>query len=69
MADLENYRISSLPKQIDPMEKLINDLTGNAKASILENELGESYQLYKELNNLLEMDKLQMRMPYSFKID
>ena len=69
MADLENYRISSLPKQIDPMEELINDLTGNAKASILENELGESYQLYKELNNLLEMDKVQMRMPYSFKIN
>ena len=69
MAGLENYRISSLPKQIDPMEELIKDLTGGAKASILENELGESYQLYKELNNLLEMDKVQMRIPYSFEIN
>ena len=69
MASLENYRISSLPKQIDPVEELIKDLTGGAKASILENELGKSYQLYKEVNNILEMDEVQMRMPYSFEIN
>ena len=69
MASLENFRITSLPKQIDPMEKLIKDLKGGAKASIIENELGESYQFYKEVNNILEMDKVQMRMPYSFKIN
>ena len=58
-----------LPKQIDPMEELIKDLTGGAKVSILENELGESYQLYKEINNILEMDEVQMRMPYFFEIN
>ena len=68
MANLENYRISYLPKQIDPMEELIKDLTGGAKASILENELGKTYKLYKEVNNILEMDEEQMRMPYSFEI-
>ena len=68
MANLENYRISYLPKQIDPMEELIKDLTGGAKASILENELGKTYKLYKEVNNILEMDEVQMRMPYSFEI-
>ena len=60
---------SYLPKQIDPMEELIKDLTGGAKVSILENELGESYQLYKEVNNILEMDEVQMRMPYFFEIN
>ncbi len=69
MAGLENYRINYLPKQIDPMEELIKDLTGGAKASVLENELGESYQLYKEVNNFLEMDEVQMRIPYSFEIN
>lgn len=69
MAELENYRISSLPKQLDPMEELLKDITGGAKASILENELGNSYQLYKEVNNILEMDEVQMRMPYSFEIN
>lgn len=69
MADLENYRISALPKQLDPMEELLKDITGGAKASILENELGQSYQLYREVNNILEMDKLQMRMPYHFEIN
>ena len=69
MAGLENYRTSSLPKQIDPMEELIKDLTGGVKASIIENELGEPYQLYKEVNNILEIDEVQMRMPYSFEIN
>lgn len=69
MANLENYRIRSLPKQLDPIEELLKDITGGAKASILENELGNSYQVYKELNNILEMDEVQMRMPYSFEIN
>ena len=35
MANLDNCRISSLPKQIDPMEELIKDLTGGAKSVYL----------------------------------
>ena len=69
MAGLENYRISFLPKQIDPMQEFIKNLTGVVKTSIFEKELGEPYQLYKEVNNILEMDKVQMRMPYYFEIN
>jgi protease-4 len=68
MADLEEYRISNLPKQKDPMEELIKELSGQARASIIEDELGASYQYYKELKNILEMDQLQARMPYYFEI-
>lgn len=69
MAKLENYRISSLPKQLDPMEELIKELTGGAKASILETELAGTHQIYKEMNNILKMDKVQMRLPYHFEIN
>lgn len=69
MADLENYRISSLPEQLDPMQELIKEITGGAKAAIMEDELGESYKFYKELQHILEMDKLQTRMPLYFEIN
>lgn len=68
MAKLENYRISSLPKQKDPMEELIKDLQGNAKASIMKDELKSAYPFYEELKSVLEMDKIQMRMPYHFEL-
>ena len=68
MAKLENYRISSLPKQKDPMEELIKDLQGNAKASIMKDELKNAYPFYEELKSVLEMDKIQMRMPYHFEL-
>jgi protease IV len=69
MADLENYRISSLPEQLDPVQELIKEITGGAKAAILEDELGESYKFYKELNNILELDQIQTRMPLYFEIN
>lgn len=69
MADLENYRISNLPEQLDPMQELIKEITGGAKAAIMEDELGESYKFYKELQHVLEMDKLQTRMPLYFEIN
>ena len=69
MADLENYRISSLPEQLDPVQELIKEITGGAKAAILEDELGESYKFYKELNNILKLDQIQTRMPLYFEIN
>ena len=50
------------------MEELIKDLQGNAKASIMKDELKNAYPFYEELKSVLEMDKIQMRMPYHFEL-
>ena len=69
MAKLESYRIKSLPEQIDPMEELINNFTGTSKAYFLKNELGDSYKYYKNINQIINMDELQMRLPLYYEIN
>ena len=69
MAKLESYRIKSLPEQIDPMEELINNFTGISKAYFLKNELGNSFKYYKNINQIINMDELQMRLPLYYEIN
>ena len=68
MAGVDHYRIVSLPVQEDPYQKLIKDLSGNIKVSLLKKELGESYQYYKNLKDLVFSSGIQMEMPYYFDI-
>ena len=68
MANLEQYRIVSLPRQIDPFQKLLKDLTGDIKSGILQSELGESYRHYRNLKEIIHAEGIQMRLPYSIEI-
>ena len=68
MAGLDNYRIISLPKQEDPFQKLVNQLSGNIKARIIKSELGMAYRHYHNLDQLLQMDGIQTRLPYEIEI-
>ena len=69
MANLESYRIKSLPEKIDQMEELLNNFTGTSKAYFLKNELGDSYKYYKNINQIINMDELQMRLPLYYEIN
>jgi protease-4 len=69
MANLDEYRLINLPKQKDPIEKFAEDLmNGKVSESIIKNELGDFYKTYLELKNINTLDKIQMRMPQTFKI-
>jgi protease IV len=68
MAELESYRITKLPIEKNPIEKIIEDLEGQVKNRIIKNEIGHGYTYYKQLNELVSMEKLQMRMPIQFEI-
>ncbi len=68
MAGLDHYRIISLPAQEDPYQKLIKELSGNIRASILKKELGASYSYYQDLKELVENNGIQMRMPYFLEV-
>ncbi len=67
-ANLENYRITELPKQKDPFEALVKDLTGSAKASLLEDELGFAYKHYRNLMELVNTRGVQARIPYEIEV-
>lgn len=68
MAKLESYRITKLPIEKNPVEKIIEDLGGQLRSSIIKNELGKTYPYYQKVNELMNMEKIQMRMPHQFEI-
>lgn len=67
-ADLETYRIVKLPKLEDPIQKIIDDLTGNSQVKILEEQLGENFYYYEQLKKLKDLSGIQAVMPYNVRI-
>jgi protease IV len=67
-ANIEEYRIIDLPKLKEPFEQILEDLKGNAKVSILKNELGDEYKYYETLQNIKSMKGVQARIPYEIEI-
>ena len=51
MAKLESYRITKLPIEKNPFEKIIEDLGGQVRSSIIKNELGKTYPYYQKSMN------------------
>ena len=68
MANLESYRITRLPIEKNPIEKIVEGLSGKVRTGVMKNELGITYPYYQKLNELMNMDKIQMRMPHQFEI-
>jgi protease-4 len=64
----ENYRIVKLPRMEDPFQKIINELTGNAKLRVLEDELGENLYYYQKVQEIRDMKGIQARMPFELRI-
>ncbi|MFH1319289.1 MAG: signal peptide peptidase SppA [Bacteroidota bacterium] len=68
MADLEDYRILELPKQKEPLEQLIEELTDEAETAILKHQLGDSYKYYRQVKSLSKMNGIQAIIPYEIEI-
>jgi len=68
MAKLDNFRIINLPKLKDPLEELIKEFSGSAKASFMKDELGEGYKYYDELRGLISQRGILARMPYDIDV-
>ena len=67
-AGIEDYRISSLPKEKDPFQAIMDDLTGNVKIRILKSELGVNYQYYEKTKEIMNMGGIQARIPYQIDL-
>ncbi|WP_163716369.1 signal peptide peptidase SppA [Mangrovibacterium lignilyticum] len=69
MSHLEDYRITKLPKLKDPFEELLKDLTGDARSFFMERELGDQYEIYKKLKNVVHSKGIMARMPFDVTIE
>jgi protease-4 len=68
MANLDEFRTVNLPKLKDPFEELMKEISGSAKASLMKDELGETYKYYEELKGIISQKGIQARMPFQLEI-
>jgi protease-4 len=68
MAKLDSYRIVNLPKLKDPIEELMKEFTGSAKAKLMKDELGETYKYYDQLRGVVSQKGILTRVPYDIEI-
>ncbi len=69
LAGLEKYRLMEYPRQPDPMQELIAELTGEGgdkgiRGKAVEEELNEIYPNYKTLKKWVKMEGVQARLPF-----
>lgn len=69
MADLENYRITKLPKQKDPFQSFIEGFSTQVKYRAIENELGDVAKYYRTLQSLKNKNEILTRIPYGLEIE
>jgi protease-4 len=69
LAKMKNYSLIYLPEQKEPIQEIIDELTGNDSKAALEKELGEYYQYYQYLKVIQKMKGIQTRMPFEISIN
>lgn len=69
MASLEQYRLLELPKQKDPIEKIVSDLVGEVETRVLKSKLGVDYEHYLWLEYFRKTTGIQAIMPYTYKLN
>lgn len=67
-AKLDNYRVLELPFLKDPIEKILDKISGKSKETAIEAVLGESYKYYKQVERVRNMRNYQTRMPYEIDV-
>jgi protease-4 len=69
LAEIEDYRIISLPKKKDPFAELALKLGGETSISnLVMLKLGLKTELTNPIENLLKRDKVQARIPFIMKL-
>lgn len=69
MAKVENYRVVEYPAQKDPLEQMIKELSGQGEEVFLKHRLGQYYDYVKDVEELMQMEGVQARLPYQLYID
>ena len=67
-ANLTKYRTIALPEQKEFFEKLMQDLNTEARTTFMKEQLGDSYEYYKGLNNLVKQNGILAKMPMTLEI-
>ncbi|MCF8276868.1 MAG: signal peptide peptidase SppA [Flavobacteriales bacterium] len=69
MAKVDNYRVVEYPAQKDPFQQMVEEITGQGEEVFLKNRLGQYYEYVKDVEELMQMEGVQARLPYQIYID
>jgi protease-4 len=67
-AGLTDYSVKELPTQIDPFQKLVEELTGQEQAKVMKDVMGEHFKTYENARSFLQMKGVQARLPFMIEI-
>lgn len=65
----DQYKLTTLPEQKDPFQQIIDEMTGNAKARMLKQELGQYYSYIEYMEQVKNMSGIQARLPFYFTLN
>ena len=69
LANIDDYRIISLPKKKDPFSEFATKFaSGSNISNILLDKIGVRTELTKPIENLLSRDKVQARLPFTIEL-
>jgi protease IV len=69
-ADLKDndYRVRFYPEKVNPLQDMINKMIGKSEEKVMTQQLGELAPYVKMYRDLMSMQGLQARMPFSISI-
>lgn len=69
LAKIKHYRLIELPEQKDAFDQIIDELFGKDPSTMIQQALGEDYEMYQYLKELREMKGVQARMLYNIYLN
>ena len=70
LAEVDDYRVISLPKIEDPFTKIMNDLTESKLVTFFETEFNlMDTKKMKKVKDLITSDEIQIRIPYLIELE
>ena len=67
-AGIADYSVKELPAMIDPFQQLVEELTGEKQARVMQEVLGDQYKTYENVRDLSRVRGIQARMPFFIEI-
>lgn len=69
MADVEDYRLTELPAQEDPFQKMLKGLSNDVRLQILGEEIGRAEYYYNNIKQVINSKGVYTRLPVEIIID
>jgi len=67
-AKIKEYRTVEYPEIIDPLKQLMDHGTDKVKTYFAKQELGDNYNLYRQLKSAISKSGVQTRMPFEITV-